>query len=615
MTWDVGAGSSAPSTRIPGGPRRRNGLARPPRGGDLLDVCRGQNIWQEAVVRDVSEENPWQCVVHFLFDEAHREECVDASDPTHVQPYGAFCLTHLSQPDAPVRPGSIVDVVALRAGVGRVTVGQVLSHHQQNEYLIQLRHSNSGPTVVMREQLRPFGEQSQAGVHPDNLAREDYVEQLEMEFDHGASAIQYGGPATSRAHREPMDVTRRRPRPRPAAGDRDMLRTYDLSDGAGISESRIEDASWAANSPSGPWRDLSHEIEVKLADSYRRPRKRRQRGVAADGPRYTRYVQALLAQGMQIERMEGDGNCMFRAVSHQVYGSPEHHRIVREACMAYMESERAYFEPFVVGGGRAFGAYVEHKRQDGVWGDDLELQAMCEIYDRPALVFAFDGVHGMQQLRTFHEDRRRGRPPMRLSFYGGGHYDSIVGRDFITADRRPGLIEEQRLAQTAARRRSGRSDGASAASSSAEVMGGEDEVIRASRSQFFAQADQDLDATLAESLRDFDRTEQDQIDGALAASLESASAAALTDSDLAATEEAALKAVLEASRAEATSGVLAAADPELEEALRLSRAAASGHRSGVGASASGGPSSTSAGDEEDEERLLQLAIEASLRGG
>lgn len=35
--------------------------------------------------------------------------------------------------------------------------------------------------------------------------------------------------------------------------------------------------------------------------------------------------------------VEGDGNCLFRSVSHQVYGDDRYHGLVRARCMDYME--------------------------------------------------------------------------------------------------------------------------------------------------------------------------------------------------------------------------------------------------------------------------------------
>ncbi|KAE9346955.1 hypothetical protein PR003_g7171 [Phytophthora rubi] len=164
------------------------------------------------------------------------------------------------------------------------------------------------------------------------------------------------------------------------------------------------------------------------------------RVIQAQNPRFTHYRDSLQATlGLRIHNIEGDGNCLFRSVSHQVYGDDSHHALVRAACMDYMESEKEYFEPYVVGDMVAFMQYLRYKRRDGVWGDDPELQALCELYDRPAEVFAYDPVQGFRKLRCFHENSAlsRSRPPIRLSYYGGGHYDSLVGPDHV-----PNLIRE-----------------------------------------------------------------------------------------------------------------------------------------------------------------------------
>eukprot|EP01035_Chromulina_nebulosa_P020633 gene20633-26750_t len=132
-------------------------------------------------------------------------------------------------------------------------------------------------------------------------------------------------------------------------------------------------------------------------------------------------------KGLSVIQIPGDGNCLFRSVAHQIYGDNELHWIVRQRCMDYMEA----------------------KRLNACWGDDPEIQAICELYDRPADIWAYDRENGARKLRTFHENssRRSTRPPMRLSYYGGGHYDSIIDSNFSNnlVRQRPGEIEDSAL--------------------------------------------------------------------------------------------------------------------------------------------------------------------------
>ncbi|CAN0434280.1 unnamed protein product, partial [Discosporangium mesarthrocarpum] len=41
-------------------------------------------------------------------------------------------------------------------------------------------------------------------------------------------------------------------------------------------------------------------------------------------------------KGWQLRRQEGDGNCLFRAISEQIYGDPGMHSDIRRQCTAFM---------------------------------------------------------------------------------------------------------------------------------------------------------------------------------------------------------------------------------------------------------------------------------------
>lgn len=186
--------------------------------------------------------------------------------------------------------------------------------------------------------------------------------------------------------------------------------------------------------------------------------------------RYNNYIHGLERYKLMVHPVAGDGNCLFRSVAHQIYGDDSFHMLVREKCMDYMEVNAAFFSQFVVGGLETFHLYLHAKRTSGCWGDDPEIQAMCEIYDRAAQIWAFDTSLGARCLRTFHEvssrpNTARSRPssgsnnawyrvnstssqkqPIRLSYYGGGHYDSIISTGVqVPSSRAPGEIEDRAI--------------------------------------------------------------------------------------------------------------------------------------------------------------------------
>jgi hypothetical protein len=50
------------------------------------------------------------------------------------------------------------------------------------------------------------------------------------------------------------------------------------------------------------------------------------------------FLVALKKRGLELREQEGDGNCLFRAVSLQVYGDPSMHGDVRKQCLDFMVS-------------------------------------------------------------------------------------------------------------------------------------------------------------------------------------------------------------------------------------------------------------------------------------
>ena len=138
----------------------------------------------------------------------------------------------------------------------------------------------------------------------------------------------------------------------------------------------------------------------------------------------------LYENHLQIREVKGDGNCMFRAISDQVYGADEYYNLIRQKCMNYLVALKNFFKPFI---GEDFDTYIYRKRQDGVWGDDIELEVFSEIYGRPIEIYMGSG----KPLKTFHEnqyyydttqnkDSKYLSTPIRLSYHKQNHYNSII---------------------------------------------------------------------------------------------------------------------------------------------------------------------------------------------
>ncbi|CAN6557275.1 unnamed protein product [Malus baccata var. baccata] len=125
------------------------------------------------------------------------------------------------------------------------------------------------------------------------------------------------------------------------------------------------------------------------------------------------------AKGFEVKKMLEDGNCLFRAVADQVYGDSEAYDLIRQMCMDYMERERDHFSQFITEG---FTSYCKRKRRDKVYGNNVEIQALSEMYNRPIHIYSYS----TEPINIFHGSYDTDTPPLRLSYHHGNHYNSLV---------------------------------------------------------------------------------------------------------------------------------------------------------------------------------------------
>jgi len=150
---------------------------------------------------------------------------------------------------------------------------------------------------------------------------------------------------------------------------------------------------------------------------------------------HTRFQTELKKKGMELVEQEGDGNCLFRAISLQIYGDSDLHMDVRKRCLDFMEKEETHFSSFVVE--EPFDEYVNRKRLDGVHGNNPEIQALSELYNRPVEVYVPNNK--AVPINIFHKEYKTCDVPIRLSYHDGNHYNAIIDPLMPTAGLGLGL--------------------------------------------------------------------------------------------------------------------------------------------------------------------------------
>lgn len=146
----------------------------------------------------------------------------------------------------------------------------------------------------------------------------------------------------------------------------------------------------------------------------------------------------LARLGMHVVEIVGDGNCLFRAVAHQMYLDQERHGELRAKCCAHMLKYKHRFEAFCTDN---FETYVKHLSNEGVWGDHLEIKALEEIFDRIIIIYEAEGatITPMNYINVEEQEAVNGKntssyttlkremeiEPILLSYHGRVHYNSI----------------------------------------------------------------------------------------------------------------------------------------------------------------------------------------------
>lgn len=142
-------------------------------------------------------------------------------------------------------------------------------------------------------------------------------------------------------------------------------------------------------------------------------------------------------QGRKCQAMKGDGNCMYRAIAHQLYGLEEKHQQLRKVLKETIEGNKEWYRCLWMGND-TFDNHLSQIQCNGVWGTQVELQATSDLLG----VSVYVGRLNTRDIYCWHQFKPRtiNRPetPCNLPVYpftadhieivqsNRSHYDSVV---------------------------------------------------------------------------------------------------------------------------------------------------------------------------------------------
>lgn len=122
-------------------------------------------------------------------------------------------------------------------------------------------------------------------------------------------------------------------------------------------------------------------------------------------------------------RIEGDGNCLFRAIRYCLKGTEKNHELLRKkVCQHLKDNENEYktlYQPRK--GVNSFKKYLELLNKDGTWGDHLEISVLAELYNFNVIIYKPNSL----EVHSEHigEDSFDSTPLFHLEFENYNHYN------------------------------------------------------------------------------------------------------------------------------------------------------------------------------------------------
>ena len=136
----------------------------------------------------------------------------------------------------------------------------------------------------------------------------------------------------------------------------------------------------------------------------------------------------LAADHLLSANVEGDGNCLFRAISYCPNGHQNEHSILRyEVCQHLLHNYKRIFElDDIVGDIQFISDYVKSMLVEGTWAGEECIMAAADYLQRPIYLFKYCSTLPMSPIIYSPRTRSITKLAIKLAFYEPGHYRSII---------------------------------------------------------------------------------------------------------------------------------------------------------------------------------------------
>ncbi|CAN7987166.1 unnamed protein product [Ixodes hexagonus] len=139
----------------------------------------------------------------------------------------------------------------------------------------------------------------------------------------------------------------------------------------------------------------------------------------SDDENFSCFKDQLKAMGLTLREIQGDGNCLFRALNDQLEGHTRNHLKYRYETVQYMKEHRNDFEPFVEDD-VPFDQHLYNLGQPGTYAGNDAIVAFARLHELVIVI---------HQLNTpLWQVKGTDKPnavELHLSYHNGDHYNSV----------------------------------------------------------------------------------------------------------------------------------------------------------------------------------------------
>lgn len=174
-------------------------------------------------------------------------------------------------------------------------------------------------------------------------------------------------------------------------------------------------------------------------------------------PPKTSEFPILDANGLYASSTRGDGNCLFNALSEQLFGHQDEHLALRDATITYMRANADFYRPYLIMNpvrrnpkrkttastttsfdrtayteeelNKHFELHLQKMGQPGEWADNMEVSAFASALNVHVRLWQADFHYTISPSIYYVRDRENAgvdnRPTLNIAYHKWEHYSSV----------------------------------------------------------------------------------------------------------------------------------------------------------------------------------------------